>query len=75
MKVKKRIKVRKIDYADIIERAVKTFIQAFISSLALLLPETDVTNKDMLKSLLVGALASAISAVMNYVAELLKGSE
>ena len=75
MKVKKRIKVRKIDYKDITERAVKTFIQAFISSLALLLPETDVTNKDMLKSLLVGALASAISAVMNYVAELLKGGE
>lgn len=75
MKVKKRIKVKKIDYADIIERAIKTFIQAYVASLALLLPETDITNKEMLKSLLIGALSSALSALMNYITELLKGGE
>lgn len=50
---------------DILIRAIKTFIQGFLGALAVSLPNADLTNMAVLKSLLIGAIAAGISAVMN----------
>ena len=60
---------------DIIIRALKTFIQGFLGALAVTLPTSDLTNTSILKSLLIGACAGGISAVMNFVINLLKEKE
>ena len=52
---------------DILIRALKTFIQGFLASLAVLLPNNDYSDFSVLKSILVGALAGGISAVMNLI--------
>lgn len=63
---------------DILIRAGKTFIQGFLGALAITLPTTnDFSNTDVLKSLLIGACAGGISALMNFIINLLnkKGDE
>lgn len=60
---------------DIFIRAGKTFIQGFLGALAVTLPTSDFENTAVLKSLLIGALAGGVSAVMNMIINLLKGSE
>lgn len=50
---------------DIIIRAVKTFIQGFLGALAVTLPNNDYSDLTVIKSLLIGAIAAGISAVMN----------
>ena len=60
---------------DILIRAGKTFIQGFLGALAVSLPTTDLTNTELLKSILIGAVAGGISAVMNLVINLLKKEE
>ncbi|MDD4794993.1 MAG: hypothetical protein PHG03_00305 [Bacilli bacterium] len=50
---------------DIIVRALKTFIQGFLGALAITLPNTDYSDLNIVKSLLIGAVAGGISAVMN----------
>lgn len=52
---------------DILIRAVKTFIQGFLGALAVTLPSTDLNDSAVIKSLLIGAFAGGISAVMNLV--------
>lgn len=52
---------------DIIIRAIKTFIQGFLGALAITLPNSDVTDLTVIKSLLIGATAAGISAVMNLI--------
>ena len=56
---------------DILIRAVKTFIQGFLGALAVTLPNSDFSNMQVVKSLLIGAIAGGISAVMNLVINLL----
>lgn len=56
---------------DILIRAGKTFIQAFLGSLAITLPNCDFTDEAVIKSTLIGAIASGISALMNLVINLL----
>lgn len=56
---------------DILIRAGKTFIQAFLGSLAITLPNCDFSDMSVVKSLLIGAIAGGISAVMNLVINLL----
>lgn len=61
---------------DIILRALKTFIQAFIA--AFLLGTSNLSNLDkkVLESALLGGLAAGISAVMNLISNMLsKGDE
>jgi hypothetical protein len=58
---------------DIIIRALKTFIQGFLGALAITLPNSDLASESVLKSLLIGALASGISALMNFILNLMKG--
>lgn len=57
---------------DILIRALKTFLQGFLGALAITLPTSDFSNTEVLKSLLIGALAGGISAVMNLILNYLK---
>lgn len=56
---------------DILIRAIKTFIQGFLGALVVSLPNADLTNMAVLKSLLIGAIAAGISAVMNLIINLI----
>ena len=60
---------------DIIIRAIKTFIQGFLGALAITLPNSDINDMAVLKSILIGALAGGISAVMNLIIKLLNKEE
>ena len=60
---------------DILIRALKTFIQGFLGALAITLPNSDLMAEDVLKSLLIGAFAGGISAVMNMIINLMKGDK
>lgn len=57
---------------DIIERAIKTFLQGFLGALAVMLPEADISDVAVLKSALIGALAGGISAIMNLILQYLE---
>lgn len=57
---------------DILIRAFKTFIQGFLATLIILIKETDLTDESLLKSVLIGALAGGISAVMNLILKALQ---
>lgn len=50
---------------NIMERAFKTFIEAFIATLAITLPNADLSDKAVIYSVLGGAIATGISAVLN----------
>jgi len=63
--------MKKIFKSDIFIRAFKTFIQGFLASFVVFLNNNITFDKTMLKSSLIGALAGGISAVMNYVIQLL----
>lgn len=56
---------------DIFIRAGKTFIQGFLGALAVTLPNSDFSNMQVVKSLLIGAVAGGISAVMNLIINML----
>ena len=57
---------------DILVRAFKTFIQGFLATMIVLLKESDLSDMNLLKSVLIGALAGGISAVMNLVIKALE---
>ena len=57
---------------DILIRAFKTFIQGFLATLIILIKETEITDENLLKSVLIGALAGGISAVMNLIIKALE---
>lgn len=50
---------------NILERAFKTFIEAFIATLAITLPSADLSDRAVFNSILAGAIATGISAVLN----------
>lgn len=56
---------------DILIRAGKTFVQGFLGALAITLPNSDFSNMQVVKSLLIGAVAGGISAVMNLIINML----
>lgn len=56
---------------DILIRALKTFLQGFLGALVVTLPNSDLTNATVLKSLLIGAVSAGICAVMNLILSLL----
>lgn len=56
---------------DILIRAFKTFIQGFLATMIVLIKESDLNDENLLKSVLIGALAGGISAVMNLILNLL----
>lgn len=57
---------------DILIRALKTFVQGFLGALVVTLPSADLSDSALVKSILIGALAGGISAVMNLVLNYLK---
>lgn len=57
---------------DIFIRAIKTFIQGFLGALVVSLPNSDLTSSEVLRSLLIGALAGGISCLMNFILNLMK---
>lgn len=67
--------MKKINYKDILIRMLKTFLQGFLGALAITLPNSNLATNGVLKSLLIGAIASGISALMNFIINLLKGEE
>lgn len=64
--------MKKIIKNDIFIRAIKTFAQGFLGAFVVFLNTNTAFDKNVLKSALIGALASGFSALMNYVIELLK---
>lgn len=64
---------KKILTNDIIERVVKTFVEGVVAYLSTItLVGTDLTNTHLLKGILLGAIASGLSAVINLVQSYLK---
>ena len=65
----KRIKarVKKYNWRDIGQRMLNTFIQGMLSYLVLALNGIADVNNIVVKSLLLGAIASGLSAVMNLI--------
>ena len=64
--------MKKIISNDIFKRAIKTFIQGFLGSLMVFINNNSNIDEKLLKSALIGALAGGISAVMNFVIQLLE---
>lgn len=60
------------DWKDIGIRAGKTFLQGFLGALAVTLPTSDLTDMAIVKSILIGALAGGLSALMNFVIQILQ---
>lgn len=55
-------------------KIIKTFIEGVLASLIVSLPNiTDFSDMELLKSILIGAIAMGISAVLNLVQEYLDG--
>lgn len=61
----------KNNFKDILVRAGKTFIQGFLGAMAISLSTADLSNMELVKSILIGALAGGISAVMNLIINLI----
>lgn len=64
-----KTKVKKYDWKDIGQRMLKTFIQGILSYLILSLNGITNPNDIVVETLLLGALASGISAVMNLLSQ------
>lgn len=60
---------------DILNRALKTFIQGFLASMVVSINNATSVNETMLKSAILGAIAGGISAVMNMTIQYLNREE
>ncbi len=65
--------LKKILNDKLLGKVLKTFIEGFIASIIVVLPTTDLSNFDLVKSMMVGAIAMGISAVLNLIQEKLNG--
>lgn len=66
--------MKKILNDKFIGKLIKTFIEGFIASLVVTLPTiTDINDLNLLKTILIGAIAMGISAVLNLIQEYLHG--
>lgn len=64
-----------INWKDIGIRCLKTFIQGVVAYLAVSISTTDFTDKEAIKGLVIGTIASGVSALMNIINSLLKGDD
>lgn len=62
-----KAKVKKYNWSDIGQRMLNTFIQGILSYLVLALNGITDVDDIVVKSLLLGAIASGLSAVMNLI--------
>lgn len=60
---------------DVLNRALKTFIQAFLSSMIVSINNATRVDETMIKSAILGAIAAGISALMNMVINYLNREE
>ena len=67
--------MKKINWKDIGIRCLKTFIQGIVAYLTVSISTTDFTDKEAIKGLVIGTIASGVSALMNIINNLLKGDE
>lgn len=67
--------MNKINWKDIGIRCLKTFIQGVVAYLTVSVSTTDFTDKEAIKALVIGALASGVSCLMNVINSLLKGDD
>ena len=68
--------IKKIINNDIFKRALKTFIQGFLASLILSINSITNWDEKVIKSVLIGAVAAGLSALMNFILNILnKGEE
>lgn len=67
--------MKKINWKDIGIRCLKTFIQGTVAYLTVSITTTDFTDKEAVKSLIIGAIAGGVSAAMNIINNLLKGDD
>lgn len=67
--------MKKINWKDIGIRCLKTFIQGVVAYLTVSVSTTDFTDKEAVRALIIGTIASAVSAVMNLINNLLKGDD
>lgn len=56
---------------DILNRALKTFIQGFLASMVVSINNATRVDETVLKSAILGAIAGGISCVMNMIINLL----
>ena len=62
--------MQKILNDKFVGKLIKTFIEGFIASLVVTIPTiTDIRDINLLKTVLVGAIAMGISAVLNLIQE------
>lgn len=64
-----KAKVKRYNWLDIFERMIKTFVQGILSYLIISLNGLTDLNNVVIKSLLLGAIASGLSAVMNLIVQ------
>lgn len=64
--------MRKINWKDIGIRCLKTFIQGVVAYLTVSISTTDFTDKEAIKGLIIGTIASGVSAITNLTLSLLK---
>ena len=64
--------MKKINWKDIGIRCLKTFIQGVIAYLTVSISTTDFTDKEAIKGLIIGTIASGVSAITNLTLSLLK---
>lgn len=67
--------MKKINWKDIGIRCLKTFIQGVVAYLTVSISTTDFTDKEAIKGLIIGTIASGVSALMNIINSLLKGDD
>lgn len=65
--------MKNINWKDILMRCIKTFIQGTVAYLTVSISTTDFTDKEAIKGLIIGTIASGVSALMNIINSLLKG--
>lgn len=66
--------MKKIFNDKIWGKVIKTFIEGFMASLIVTIPEiSNVENFEVIKSILIGAIAMGISAVLNLIQQKLEG--
>lgn len=60
---------------DILNRALKTFIQGFLASMVVSINNATRVDETVLKSAILGAIAGGISCVMNMIIQYLDREE
>ena len=66
--------MKKILNDKFVGKLLKTFIEGFLASLVVTIPSiTDISDLNFVKTVLVGAIAMGVSAVLNLLQEKLNG--